>query len=228
MCARSGSKGLRNKCVAEIKGKMVIEYSIEYSLSLGANVETVVSTDINSVINYCKANGIHYIKRDPELCTDESRIEGAIVDAIEKSREDYQYCSIVYGNIPIRYPKLFQEALHFLIENNSYDAVISMQNVEKYHPAWMYDYNETILPPPKAVHYRRQMLPQKMIHDGHTLIFNSKLFYKQYKGAFQFDENYSSIFGRKIKPLINNELIIDIDTEKDLILAEAIITSRIY
>ena len=52
ICARAGSKGLRNKCVEKIKDKMVIEYVIDYSLSLGNNVKTVISTDIISTPLY--------------------------------------------------------------------------------------------------------------------------------------------------------------------------------
>ncbi len=54
VCARAGSKGLKNKCIEKIGQKMVIEYTIEYSLSLGEDVRTIVSTDINEVIDYCK------------------------------------------------------------------------------------------------------------------------------------------------------------------------------
>ena len=63
-----------------------------------------------------------------------------------------------------------------------------------------------------------------MIHDGHTLIFKIGGFYKRYKGLIEYDKRYMySVFGEKIKPLINNELIVDIDTEKDFKFAKAIL-----
>lgn len=227
VCARAGSKGLKNKCIAKIKGKMVIEYSIEYSLSLGENVKTVVSTDIGRVIDYCRTNGIAYIKRCPELCSDESRIDDALADAIEKTGEGCDLCSLVYGNIPTRYPMIFQEALRYLGEDKDCDAVISMQNVGKFHPAWMFDYNDTILPRQKEVHYRRQELPQKMIHDGHTLVFRNKGFYKRFKALEPYDKEYIySVYGTRIKPLVTDEVIIDIDTGIDLKLADAFIERR--
>jgi len=222
VCARAGSKGLVNKCVDRINNKMVIEYAIEYSLSLGSNVETVLSTDIVAVIEYCKKKNIAYIERDIEYCADESKIDDALADAIEKKGHDCEYCSLVYGNIPTRYPHLFHDALNVLQQNKNYDAVISMQNVEKFHPEWMFDYNGEILPLEVASHYRRQSLPQKMIHDGHTLLFRKDDFYNRYNGRLTYNKEYKySIFGNKIKPLINAELIIDIDTVKDLKLAGA-------
>jgi CMP-N-acetylneuraminic acid synthetase len=99
-----------------------------------------------------------------------------------------------------------------------------MQKVEKFHPAWMFDLNEETLPKERESHYRRQMLPQKMIHDGHTLIFRKDEFYSRYMGKLPYDKQCRyAIYGTKIKPLINNEVIVDIDVEKDLKLAEAII-----
>jgi CMP-N-acetylneuraminic acid synthetase len=78
----------------------------------------------------------------------------------------------------------------------------------------------------KEAHYRRQMLPQKMIHDGHTLLFKSKEFFNKYKGLVTYDTEYLySIFGDRIKPIINSKVIIDIDTKKELELAEAVITN---
>ena len=222
VCARAGSKGLKNKCLIEIRGKMVALYAVEYSLSLGKDVKTVVSSDIEPLINYCAKNNIPCIKRDPKICRDESRIDDALADALEKEGKGCKYCSIVYGNIPTRYPEMFHEALRFLEERADYDCVVSMQNVEKFHPEWMLDYNEDIIPHQEELNYRRQTLPQKMIPDGHTFIFKSEEFYKKFKGTLSYAKGCRySIFGDKVKPLINNKVIIDIDTERDLDLAKA-------
>ncbi len=223
ICARAGSKGLRNKCIKKINGKMLIEYAIEYSLSLGDRVKTVVSTNIEEAMDYCRKHNVDYIKRDPKMCADSSRIEDALADAIEKRGEDCDYCSLVYGNIPIRYPRLFHEALSFLTNNKDYDAAISMQESGKYHPEWMFDLNREVIPRAKESNYRRQALAPKMIHDGHTIIFKSRQFYLRHKHLVQYDEGYRySIFGSKIKPLLNDEIIIDIDSEKDFKITEAI------
>lgn len=227
VCARAGSKGLKNKCVAKINGKMVAEYAIEYSLSLGDDVKTAVSTDIDSLIEHCIKNGISYIRRDSAFCADESRIDDALAEAIGKEGEGCDYCSLVYGNIPIRYPVLFQQALDFLKNNDDYDAVITMQNVEKFHPEWMLDLNSNIMPKVKESDYRRQALSPKMIHDGHTLIFKIDGFLNRYNGLVPYEAGYLySIFGAKIKPLINDRLIVDIDTARDLELAEAILDKK--
>jgi CMP-N-acetylneuraminic acid synthetase len=224
VCARAGSKGVKNKCIRKIGKKMVIEYAIEYSLSLGENVRTVVSTDITSVIDFCEQRNIEFIERESKFCADESRIDAALADAIEKKGREYDYCSLVYGNIPTRYIDMFYQSLNYLEMHMNYDMAISMQNVEKNHPDWMYDFNEEILPRKKEVHYRRQMLPQKMQSDGHTFIFRIKKFLDNYKGLSDYNKDYAlSVYGEKIKPVINDNIIIDIDTRNDFLLAEAIL-----
>ena len=64
-----------------------------------------------------------------------------------------------------------------------------------------------------------------MIHDGHTILFRTGHF-------LEFMERHSPVtviyetFGKRIKPMLNNELIIDIDTARDLKLAELLIKER--
>lgn len=224
VCARAGSKGLKNKCIARVGKKMVVEYALDYSLSLGDNVKTLVSTDIEELIAYCEYNHIRYIHRDPNFCTDTSRIDDALAEAIQHYGDDCPFCNLVYGNIPTRYPDIFFKAFRFLIDHPDYDAVLSMQNVEKFHPDWMFEYNEDVLPCKPEVHYQRQNIPQKMIHDGHTLLFRSREFYQRYTGKLAYETNYLySIFGAKIKPLLVSDLVIDIDTAKELKLAQAVL-----
>lgn len=227
VCARRGSKGLLNKCVTDVGGRMLAQYAIDYSLSLGENVRTVVSTDIDDLIRYCEDRGVTILRRNPAYCSDESKIDDALAEAIEQYGDGCELCSLVYGNIPTRYSHLFEDAVAALSEDVPYDAAMSMQNVEKYHPAWMFDYDADYLPRVKQVHYRRQMLPQKMIHDGHTIVFRIDGFMKRYKGVVSYEQAYKySIFGSTIKPLINDRLIIDIDTEKDLKLAAAVLSTK--
>lgn len=226
VCARGGSKGLVNKCTRRINGKMVAQYSIEYSLSLGPDVKTVVSTDMEELADYCRKHDVPLIERRQELCADGSRIEDVLADAIEKFGEECDLCSLVYGNIPLRHRTLFDGALRILREDDSYDAAISMQNVEKHNPEWMFDLNDAVLPTKSAAHYRRQCLPQKMIHDGHTLVFRVPDFLRRYHGEMAYDADVLySIFGTRIKPLVNTFVIIDIDTAKDLKIAEALLSA---
>lgn len=228
---RKGSKGLKNKCTRKIKDKSVFEYTIEYSLALNRELKgkvfTVVSSDSDLIKKYCFRKDIPFINRKASLASDFTQIEEVIYDAYIKIGLQYDYISLLYGNIPTRYPQEFLKAYNFLRDNKKYDAVISMQNVEKYNPSWMFPLNEEILPMKRYEEYRRQDLKQYMIHDGHTVLFRTKYFleFMRKKRLTQKKGLYDT-FGNKIKPMLNERLIIDIDTKRDLELARIVISYR--
>lgn len=227
--ARKGSKGLKDKVVRKINNKYVFEYSIEYSLGLQnkiqAEVLTVVSSDSEIIEEYCLENSILFIKRKPQLASDVAPIENVMYDAYMQGAREFKYISLLYGNVPTRHPDEFLKAYDFLEKNPDYDSVLSMQNVEKFNPAWMFEFNQDVLPPKTNQGYRRQDLKQYMIHDGHTVLTKSNYFIKFMKKGKPEKIFYES-YGKKIKPMLNNKAIIDIDTEKDLKLAEAILKCR--
>ena len=227
---REGSDGLKNKCMRKIDGKAVFEYTIEYSIDLNRRIEeelfTVVSSDSETIRKYCLKNNICFLKRSSWLASDVAMIEDVIYDAYRNIGKDFDYISLLYGNIPIRYPEEFLKAYNFLLENKDYDCVLSMQNVEKFNPAWMFEMTKNILPVKKSEGYRRQDLKQLMIHDGHTILFRTKHFLEFMKRNSKQNIMFEA-FGKKIKPLLNDKLIIDIDTERDLKLAEAVLKFRI-
>lgn len=228
---RKGSKGLKNKCTRKIKDKYVFEYTIEYSLALNRELKgkvfTVVSSDSDEIKKYCIKNDIFFIKRSPKLACDFTQIEEVIYDVYCKVGHYFDYISLLYGNVPTRYKQEFLRAYNFLINNKDYQAVLSVQNVEKYNPSWMFPLNEEILPIKRYEGYRRQDLKQFMIHDGHTILFRTKNFleFMGKRGLTQKKGLYDA-FGKKIKPMLNEIIIIDIDTEKDIELAKAFISYR--
>ena len=223
---REGSKGLKNKCLKKVAGKSVFEYSIEYSKELNRRLKgqvlTIVSSDSAEIERYCSLNKIPFVQRTPELASDTTRVEDVIFDTYLTTGKTFKYISLLYGNIPIRYPEEFIKAYNFLSMYKDYDAVLSMQGVEKYNPAWMFEFNESLLPTKRAEGYRRQDLNQFMIHDGHTVLLRTKYLLDFMESNVKPDIMYQA-FGKKIKPMLNDRLIVDIDTERDLELADAVL-----
>ncbi|MBN2483033.1 MAG: hypothetical protein JXD21_02365 [Candidatus Omnitrophica bacterium] len=224
--ARKGSKGLPNKVVRKINGKYVFQYSVEYSCSLSdiikEEVVTAVSSDCEEIKEYCAGQNVVFIDRQAHLASDQVKIEEVIYDAYSKGGNRCEYVSLLYGNIPTRYPEEFKRAFDFLEAHTDYDAALSMQNVEKYNPAWMFALHEELLPEKDLRGYRRQDLEQFMIHDGHTILFRAGYFVRFMESRRAARKMYEQ-FGEKIKPVLCNRLIIDVDTERDLIAAEAIL-----
>ena len=224
VAARSHSKGLKDKVIQKINDKYIFEYSLDYSLGLsekiGSEVFTVVSSDSKVIEEFCKKKNTLFSGRKPELATDTAKIEDVIYDTYMRIGRDFEYISLLYGNVPTRYPDEFLKAFNFLEENRDYDAALSMQNVEKYNPAWMFEFNADSLPVKNKEAYRRQDLKKFIIHDGHTILTRSSYFIEYMKEAKAGNIMYEA-FGRKIKPMLNNKPVIDIDTQKDLKLAMA-------
>lgn len=221
---------VRNKCTRIIGGKYVFEYTVAYSLDLNQGIQeevyTVVSSDSEIVREHCLRKGVFFLERSPELAADTARIEDVIYDAYHRVGRDFSYISLLYGNIPTRYPEEFLKAYRFLEENRDYDAIISMQNAGKYNPAWMFELDEDVLPRKKEEGYRRQDLKQFMGPDGHTFLFRSRHFLDFMKSGLPIEYLYQA-FGKKIKPMLNDNLVIDIDTDKDLRLAEAVLRPEV-
>lgn len=223
---RKGSKGAKNKCERVIGGKMVFEYTVEYSLRLERLIDglvTVVSSDSDVLEEYCSSRHIHFVRRSEVLASDSACIEDVILNGYNNLGRSFDYISLLYGNIPVRHTEEFMRAYDFLEGNFDYDAALSMQVVGKYNPAWMFELDEDVLPGKRFEQYRRQDLAQLMIHDGHTVLFRSGYFLEYMRSRpvrqFMYDQ-----FGKKIKPVINDRLIVDIDSEKDFALADAVLS----
>lgn len=227
--SRKGSKGLPDKGTRCIKDRPLFAYTLDYSLELARlipSLYTVVSSDSEVIEGYCASHDIPFLKRGPELASDTARLEEVLFEVYHKVGRDFEYISLLYGNIPTRYPDVFMQAYRFLEQHDDYDAVLSMQNVEKYNPAWMFEFDTKQLPHRDFQGYRRQDLRQYMIHDGHTILFRAAYFLSFIRSGTETSFLYEP-FGKKIKPMITNRVVIDVDTGRDLVLAEAIINNEI-
>lgn len=228
IAARKGSKGLPSKCMLPISGIPVIEHVIRWATSIrfhGIVHTVVVSSDIIELKEIARRYGAHFIERDEYLAGDKATIEEVVLDALQRIGEKvFDYISLLYGNIPIRYRELFCEPILFLENNPAFNGVLTFQRVEKYNPAWMTELTEKRLPEWREEAYRRQDLRQYMIHDGHTCIARADFFTESMrKGRDIRGQMYRNWGGTSIKPWLHDKLVIDIDSERDYRLARCIL-----
>jgi CMP-N-acetylneuraminic acid synthetase len=212
-----------------IGGRPVAEHVIAWSQSLrelGVKVTTVVSTNIPELEEICERHRAIYLFRSEELAADTTRIEDVILDAYERVQNNCDYISLLYGNIPTRHSELFLGPIAHLEKNLDVDAVLTFHPVEKFHPAWMAELRNDRLPSMPGGGYRRQDLKPYMIHDGHTIISRRSYFCDHWppRNLQEGGEIYAA-FGSVIKPWLHDRLIVDIDTERDYLLAKAVMES---
>lgn len=90
ICARGGSKGVKNKNIKELNGKPLIAYTIEQALQSAIFEHIVVSTDSDEIAEVSKAHGADvFFKRSAELSGDTAGKLSVIRDAFVRSQEHY-------------------------------------------------------------------------------------------------------------------------------------------
>ena len=88
ICARGGSKGVKNKNIRQIKGKPLIYFTVKQALDSKLFDVVAVSSDSDEILLAAKLAGAHcLIKRPEELATDTSAKLPVIKHALEKAEE---------------------------------------------------------------------------------------------------------------------------------------------
>lgn len=73
ICARGGSKGVKNKNIRDLLGKPLIAYSLEQAIQSGLFRTIAVSSDSDEILEIAgKWGAQHLIKRPDELATDQA------------------------------------------------------------------------------------------------------------------------------------------------------------
>jgi CMP-N,N'-diacetyllegionaminic acid synthase len=90
ICARGGSKGVKNKNIKELNGKPLIAHTIEQAAKGALFEHIVVSTDSDDIATVSKTYGADvFFKRSAELSGDTAGKLAVIKDAFVRSEEHY-------------------------------------------------------------------------------------------------------------------------------------------
>ena len=90
ICARGGSKGVKNKNIRPLAGRPMIAYTIEQALESGLFDHVVVSTDSDAIAETAQKYGAEvFFRRPPELATDTAGKLDVIKDAFFRSEEHF-------------------------------------------------------------------------------------------------------------------------------------------
>lgn len=91
ICARGGSKGVKNKNIKLLNGKPLIAYTIEQAKQSGLFEHIVISTDSDLIATTAQEYGAEvFFKRSPEMASDTAGKLDVIRDAFIRSEEHYQ------------------------------------------------------------------------------------------------------------------------------------------
>jgi CMP-N-acetylneuraminic acid synthetase len=225
--ARAGSNGLKNKHLLPLCGRPVIEYTFDHAYLSSQLTRVVVSTDCPGVKRMAEARRLQVIDRPGYLSTGDASVQDAALHAMERleSNDDYKVDALVvlYGNVPVRGKDVIDRAVELLISTQC-DSVRSFCPVGKWHPSWMSRLKGDIVEPldPHSIH-RRQDLDPLFLHDG-AVVAVSRASMERVRQDRHDPHAFFGIDRRGIQTEAGET--IEIDEQRDLYWAEAVLRSR--
>lgn len=234
--ARGGSKGVPGKNARLVGGRPCVAWSIDAAQRARAAkaVDLVaLSTDSAELAAIARAMGAEVVDRPPQLAGDTARVDDAARHAVaelESRRRDiapFDAVVLLYGNVPVRPAGLIERAVA-LLDTSRCHSVQSYAPVGKHHPWWTARLDDAGHVRPwegdvlnHGVH-RRQDLPPAYVPDGGVLVVRRDCLMNAGPG-----DGPHAFFGDDRRGVITGEGdVVDIDTELDLLVADAILSGR--
>ena len=130
--ARGGSKGIPHKNIVPIKGKPLLEYSIEVALGISHDCDIAVSTDDDEIAAVAaKYEKVTVVKRPDEISHDTASTEAALLHACEymcdKMNTQYDAVVTLQPTSPLRTVETFEAFLNEFESNYpEYDALLTL------------------------------------------------------------------------------------------------------
>lgn len=124
ICARGGSKGVKNKNIKEINGLPLIVYTINQAKECGLFSHIIISTDSDEIATISQKYGAEvFFKRSANLASDTAGKLEVIKDALIKSQEyygcEFEYIIDLDATSPLRDPSDIINAFNQFINDNN-------------------------------------------------------------------------------------------------------------
>lgn len=131
ICARGGSKGVKNKNIKMLHGKPLIAYTIEQAKASGLFEHIVISTDSDDIANVAEEYGAEvFFKRSVEMASDTAGKLDVIKDAFVRSEEYYgkkfDYLVDLDATAPLRSIDDIVNSFNQFLEHNNDNLITAM------------------------------------------------------------------------------------------------------
>ena len=224
ICARGGSKGVKNKNILPILGKPLIAYSLEQARQSGLFEHIVVSSDSDDILAVAGQWGADYlVKRPADLASDTSAKIPAIRHAVEQAELHFSTTYEVVCDIDVTSPLRLVDDLiqcHRLFIERQASNLITAAPARKSPYFNMVELDEggsvQLSKPLPAQVVRRQDAPA--CYD-----MNASIYLWTRVSLFQFPSVFQDNTVLYVMP---EERSIDIDTETDLQLVTFLLQKR--
>ena len=134
--ARSGSKGIKNKNIINLKGKPLIYWTIKLAKKVKFFDRIIVSTNSKKILNFSKKNGVNSSYMRPEkISKDKTPMEAVVKDVFKylKKREYSPYAfAILQPTSPFRKLSTINKACKVFLDKK-YDSLTTIEKIKHNH-----------------------------------------------------------------------------------------------
>lgn len=213
--ARGGSKGIPMKNIQKLMGKPLISHTIKSARNSTLINKIIVSTDNKDIAKIARKNGAEVpFLRPKKISHHGSSVSETVkhTTGVLLQKQGYvpDIIVVLQPTSPLRSSKLIDKAIHLLIQSKA-TSVLSVSKV-KTHPYSSFWMHNKYLKPFKTnftKFYQRQKYPKLYFPTGDIYAFWNKTLTK-----------YDSMYGPKIKPLLIEDIHVDVDDLFDLFVCE--------
>jgi CMP-N-acetylneuraminic acid synthetase len=215
--ARGGSKGFPRKNIAMLSGKPLISYSIQSAQKANLVSRVIVSTEDAEIAEVSRRYDSEVMDRPVELAQDDTPTMSVIIWVLNQLETEGYFADaivLLQPTTPLRTSQDIDAAIQLYTESDC-QSVVSICRME-HSPYWSFKVENGFMKPllgKKYLSMRRQSLPKIYLPNGALFISSPKVLYR-----------IKSFYTPRTVPYIMpSERSIDIDSEKDLWLAETIL-----
>ena len=213
--ARGGSKGVPHKNIRLVGGRPLIHYTLDAASASKKIDKIIVTTDDEDIAAICRAyDHVEVICRPTEISQDDSPVIDAVRHAVEGI--DVDAIVLLQPTSPLRTGADIDAAIS-LFRARDLIPVCSVCQAGDAHPARMYRIEGGVLSSlmPDIAELRRQELPPVYHRNGAIYVFGRR------------ELKRSKIIVEQMIPYVMaSEASVNIDTEIDLLLLEAIFRKK--
>lgn len=217
--ARGGSKGLRRKNIRDLGGRPLIAWTLDAAYGAALVDEVIVSSDDDEILGVAKEWGATKVTKRPSgLATDSSRTIEVLHHILENIEGAFDYVVQLQPTSPFRTSDDIDSAVRLCARRQS-SACVSVCATEK-SPYWMYSLSEEgrmapLLGSAQGVSRRQDA---ETFYQLNGAIYVARVGWVRDRASFLADETVAYVMPRRRS--------IDIDTEDDLVHAQAMLEAR--
>ena len=221
--ARGGSKGIKQKNLAQLNGKPLISWTIAAAMGSKIIDRLVLSTDDAEIAKCAKNQGCDVpFERPKRLATDNASSIDVMLHALDHLNlqgEDYDIVVMLEPTSPLRNSNDIDDAISQLFASRLL-SIVSVFRIEGTHPAFLYKKDKvnklTPLNGVQPTNLRRQEISSLYALEGS--IYASYIETLRDKKSFYHDKTMGYV--------VPSWKAVEIDNPTDLIVAEALMKAK--